>query len=263
MHVQVHVKGGSSYSYPGQKAKEERLDQIYFFTFFIMSTKHGKKYNQAVALIEDNRAYSIKEAVELLERTNTVKFDPTIEVHFNLNIDPRQADQLVRATLSLPHGTGKTKRIGAFTDLGNEAELKAAGVTVAGNEDLIDAVLQNKIEFDIAIATTGMMKKVAKVLGPKGLMPHPKAGTVGDDLITIAKELTAGRFEFKNDKQGNVHSIIGKLSFGTKKLEENLTYFIAAIKAARPTGLKGGAGFSKSIFICNAMGPGIKIDINL
>lgn len=217
---------------------------------------HGKKYNQAVALIEKDRIYSIKEAVDLLERTNTVKFDPTIEIHFNLNIDPRQADQLVRSTLSLPNGTGKTKKIGAFTDLGNEAELKAAGVTVAGNDDLIDAVLQNKIDFDIAIATPGMMKKmgkVAKVLGPKGLMPNPKAGTVGEDLIAIAKELSAGRFEFKNDKQGNVHSIVGKLSFGALKLEENIEFFLKTMKSARPTGIKGGTAFVKSIYICNAM----------
>jgi large subunit ribosomal protein L1 len=231
-----------------------------------MSTSHGKKYNQAVALIEADRVYSVKEAVDLLERTNTVKFDPTIEIHFNLNIDPRQADQLVRSTLSLPHGTGKTKKIGAFTDLGNEAELKAAGVTVAGNDDLIDSVLQNKIDFDIAIATPGMMKKmgkVAKVLGPKGLMPNPKAGTVGEDLIAIAKELSAGRFEFKNDKQGNVHSIVGKLSFGAVKLEENLTFFLKNMKSARPTGIKGSTAFIKSIYICNAMGPGIKLDSNI
>lgn len=231
-----------------------------------MSVSHGKKYNQAVALIEKDRVYTLKEAVELLERTNTVKFDPTIEVHFNLNIDPRQADQLVRSTLSLPHGTGKTKKIGAFTDIGNEAELKAAGVTVAGNEDLIDAVLQGKIEFDIAIATPGMMKKMgklAKVLGPKGLMPNPKAGTVGEDLIAITKELAAGRFEFKNDKQGNVHSIVGKLSFGAAKLEENIAFFLQTMKSARPSGIKGSTAFVKSIYICNAMGPGIKIDANI
>lgn len=231
-----------------------------------MSTKHGKKYNQAVALVEKDRAYSVKEVVDLLERTNTVKFDPTIEIHFNLNIDPRQADQLVRSTISLPHGTGKTKKIGAFTDLGNEEELKKLGVSVAGNDDLIDAVLQGKIDFEIAIATPGMMKKmgkVAKVLGPKGLMPNPKAGTVGEDLVAIAKELAAGRFEFKNDKQGNVHSIVGKLSFGSTKLEENIEYFLKNMKASRPSGLKSGTVFAKSIYVCNAMGPGIKLDVSL
>lgn len=230
-----------------------------------MSTTHGKKFNQAASLVEKDRLYSLDEAVDLLERTNTVKFDPTIEIHFNLAIDPRQADQMVRSTLSLPHGTGKTKRIGAFTDIGNEAELKAAGVTIAGGDDLIDLVLQGKIEFDIAIATPGMMKKmgkVAKVLGPKGLMPNPKAGTVGEDLLAITKELMAGRFEFKNDKQGNIHSIVGKLSFGNAKLKENIEFFVKTMKSSRPAGVKGSAVFIQTIFVCNAMGPGIRLDMN-
>jgi large subunit ribosomal protein L1 len=233
--------------------------------FIYMAVTHGKKYNQAASLVETDRIYSLDEAVELLERTNTVKFDPTIEIHFNLGIDPRQADQIVRSTLSLPHGTGKTKRIGAFTDIGNEAELKALGVTVAGGDDLIDLVLQGKIDFDIAIATPGMMKKmgkVAKVLGPKGLMPNPKAGTVGENLEAIVKELMAGRFEFKNDKQGNVHSIVGKLSFGNKKLRDNIEFFVKTMKAARPSGLKGSAAFIGTVYVCNAMGPGIRLDVN-
>ncbi len=231
-----------------------------------MSKKHGKKYNQAASLVEKERAYTLDEAVDLLERTNTVKFDPTIEIHFNLGIDPRQADQLVRSTLSLPHGTGKTKKIGAFTDLGNEAELKALGVTVAGGDDLIDSILQGNIDFEIAIATPGMMKKMgkaAKVLGPKGLMPNPKAGTVGEDLFPIVKELLAGRFEFKNDKQGNVHSIVGKLSFGNSKLRENIEFFIKTMRWARPAGVKGSMVFIKSIYVCNAMGPGILLDMNI
>ncbi|MFZ2255232.1 MAG: 50S ribosomal protein L1 [Patescibacteria group bacterium] len=230
-----------------------------------MSQVHGKKYNQAASLIEESRIYTLDEAVELLERTNTVKFDPTIEVHFNLNIDPRQADQLVRSTISLPNGTGKVKRIAAFTDIGNEEELKKAGCVVAGGDDLIDSVLQGHVDFDIAIATTGMMKKmgkVAKVLGPKGLMPNPKAGTVGDDLIAITAEITKGRFEFKNDKQGNVHSIVGKLSFGSAKLKENIEFFVKAMKSARPTGIKGSAAYINTVYLCNAMGPGIRLDVN-
>lgn len=230
-----------------------------------MSKVHGKKYNQAASLIEESRIYTLDEAVELLERTNTVKFDPTIEVHFNLNIDPRQADQLVRSTISLPNGTGKTKRIAAFTDIGNEDELKKAGCVMAGGDDLIDSVLQGHVDFDIAIATTGMMKKmgkVAKVLGPKGLMPNPKAGTVGDDLLAIAAEITKGRFEFKNDKQGNVHSIVGKLSFGSAKLKENIEFFVKAMKSARPTGIKGSAAYINTVYLCNAMGPGIRLDVN-
>lgn len=227
-----------------------------------MAKVHGKKFKQAASLIEKDRIYTLSEAVDLLERTNTVKFDPTIEIHFNLNIDPRQADQIVRSTISLPNGTGKTKRIGAFTDLGNEAELKAAGVVVAGAEDLIDSVVQGHIDFDIAIATPGMMRKmgkVAKILGPKGLMPNPKAGTVANDLEAAIKEIAAGKFEFKTDKQGNVHSTFGKLSFGAEKLEENLAHFIKVINEVKPSGAKG--KYINTIYVCNAMGPSIKLDL--
>lgn len=224
---------------------------------------YGKKHKQAAALIEAGRIYTVDEAVELLERTNTVKFDPTVEVHFNLAIDPKYADQMVRSTVTLPNGTGKAPKIGAFTDLGNEKELLALGANVAGGEDLLDQVLQGKIDFTVAVATPGMMKKMgkaAKVLGPKGLMPNPKAGTVGEDLQAIVKELMAGKFEFKNDKQGNVHSVIGKLSFGPAKLKENLEFFIKTIKDVKPTGVKGGT-YVNTVFVCNAMGPGIRVGV--
>lgn len=225
--------------------------------------RHGKKYLQAAKLVEAERLYTVEEAVELLVKTNTVKFDPTVEVHFNLAIDPKYADQMVRSTLSLPHGTGKTVRIGAFTDIGNADALKKLGASVAGGDDFLDEVAGGKIEFDVAIATPGMMKKmgkVAKVLGPKGLMPNPKAGTVGEDLEQIIKELVAGKFEFKNDKQGNIHSIIGKLSFGQAKLKENLEHFIKAIREVKPSGVKGGT-YINTVFVCNAMGPGIRLDV--
>jgi large subunit ribosomal protein L1 len=224
--------------------------------------KHGKKYRQAISLIEAGRVYTLDEAVDLLERTNTVKFDPTVEIHFNLDIDPKYADQMVRSTMTLPHGTGKAPKIGAFTDLGNDKELIALGAAVAGGDDLLETVLTGKIEFDVAVATPGMMKKMgkaAKVLGPKGLMPNPKAGTVGEDIAAIVKELMAGKFEFKNDKQGNIHSIVGKLSFGSKKLKENLEYFIKSVKDVKPTGVKSGSYIS-AIYVCNAMGPGIRIE---
>lgn len=224
--------------------------------------KHGKKYNQAIALVEKERIYTVTEAVELLERTNTVKFDPTVEIHFNLNIDPKYSDQMIRSTIMLPHGSGKAVRIGAFTDSGNEKELMELGATVAGGDDLLDMVASGKIEFDIAIATPAMMRKmgkVAKVLGPKGLMPNPKTGTVGDNLASIIKEIMAGKFEFKNDKQGNVHSLVGKLSFGNKKLAENIEYFLQKIRDVKPAGLKSGAAYVNSVYVCNAMGPSIKI----
>ncbi len=225
--------------------------------------QHGKKYNQAVALIEANRIYTLDEAVELLERTNTVKFDPTVEIHFNLAIDPKQSDQMIRTTINLPHGSGRAVRIGAFTDAGNEKELLALGVTVVGGDDLVEVVSTGKVEFDVAIATPGMMKKmgkVAKVLGPKGLMPNPKAGTVGEDLIKITKELVAGKFEIKNDKQGNLHSIAGKLSFGGAKLKENLAHFIKTMREIKPSGVKGGS-YINTVYVCNTMGPSVRIDV--
>lgn len=225
--------------------------------------RHGKKYNQAVALVDANRLYTTAEAVELLERTNTVKFDPTVEVHFNLAIDPKQSDQMIRTTISLPHGTGRTVRIAAFTDAGNEKELLAGGATIVGGDDLIEIVASGKVEFDVAIATPGMMKKmgkVAKVLGPKGIMPNPKSGTVGEDLGKIVKELIAGKFEIKNDKQGNLHSIVGKLSFGTAKLQENLEHFIKTMREIKPTGVKGG-NYINTIFVCNTMGPSVRINV--
>lgn len=178
---------------------------------------HGKKYKEALKFIDASKVYDIKEAVELLEKTNYVKFDPTVEIHFRLGIDPKHADQQVRSTITLPHGTGKSVKVAAFTDTGNEKALISSGAVIAGGNDLIDQIAKDGVlDFDVAIATPGMMKqmgKIAKVLGPKGLMPNPKAGTVGEDLTAILKELQGGRFEFKNDKQGNVHSVFGKLSF--------------------------------------------------
>lgn len=224
--------------------------------------KRGKKYKQAITLIEKEKAYTVEEAVELLERTNTVKFDPTVEIHFNLDIDPKHSDQMVRSVITLPNGTGKTVKIWAFDDSGNDKALIAAWATVAWGDDLMDAVMQGKIEFDIAIATPAMMRKMwklARILGPKGLMPNPKSGTVGDDLTAIIKELAAGKFEFKNDKQGNIHSIVGKLSFGAPKIKENIDFFIKTLKDAKPVWIKG--SYINSVFVCNAMWPGIKLNV--
>ncbi len=226
--------------------------------------KRGKKYNKAVELVNKEMAYSLEEAMELLEKTNTVKFDPTVEVHFNLNLDPKYANQIVRSTITLPHGTGKTVKICAFTDTVSAADLKAAWVHVAWGEDLIDDLAKGNIplDFDVCIATPAMMRqiwKIARVLGPKGLMPNPKTGTVGDDLISIAKEIGAWKFEFKNDKQWNIHSVFGKLSFGKDKLQANLEKFIATIREVKPAGSKG--KYINTVYVCNAMGPSIKLDV--
>lgn len=223
----------------------------------------GKKYNKAVEFINKDMAYSVEEAVELLEKTNTVKFDPTVEIHFNLNLEVKHADQIVRSTISLPNGSGKTARVCAFTDENADA-VKAAGATVAGGEELIDDIAQGNValDFDVCVATPSMMRhlgKIARVLGPKGLMPNPKAGTVGPDLVAITKEIAAGKFEFKTDKQGNVHSYFGKLSFGKDKLVENLNYFLKTIEEVKPAGAKG--KYINTVFICNAMGPSIKLDM--
>jgi len=223
----------------------------------------GKKYNKAVELL-NSESYSVKEAVELLEKTNTVKFDPTVEIHFNLNLDPKYADQMIRTTISLPNGSGKTSKVCAFTDE-SAKDVLAAGAAIAGGEELIEDIEKGNVslDFDVCVATPSMMRhlgKIARVLGPKGLMPNPKAGTVSNDLVAAVKEIAAGKFEFKTDKQGNVHSFFGKLSFGADKLEENLNYFLKTINDVKPVGSKG--KYINSIFVCNAMGPSIKIDLN-
>ncbi len=226
--------------------------------------KRGKKYNKAVELLNQEMAYSIDEAVDLLEKTNTVKFDPTIEIHFNLNIDPKHADQMVRSTISLPNGSGKTSKICAFTD-GNAEELKKAWAEIAWGEELIDDISKGNVplNFDVCVATPTMMRhlgKIARVLWPKGLMPNPKAGTVGPDLLAIVTEISAWKFEFKNDKQGNVHSILGKLSFGKDKLKANLEHFLKVIEEIKPAWVK--SKYINTVFVCNAMGPSIKLDMS-
>lgn len=235
----------------------------YHLTKTIMA-KRGKKYNKAIEFINAEMAYSIAEAVELLEKTNTVKFDPTVEVHFNLNLDPKYADQMIRTTISLPNGTGKTVKVCAFSDAGNVDALKAAGAVVAGGEDLINSIASGEtaLDFDVCVATPSMMRqmwKIARVLGPKGLMPNPKTGTVGEDLIAVVKEIAAWKFEFKTDKQWNIHSIFGKLSFGKDKLTANLEKFVSVVKEVKPSGSKG--KYMNSVYVCNAMGPSIKLDI--
>lgn len=224
----------------------------------------GKKYKKAQEFLKEGMSYSVSEAVELLEQTNTVKFDPTVEIHFNLNLDPKHQDQMIRTTATLPNGTGKVAKICAFSDSISAADLKKAGATVAGGEELIADIDSGKqaLDFDVCVASPAMMRhlgKIARVLGPKGLMPNPKTGTVGEDLVAIVSEIAAGKFEFRTDKHGNVHSVFGKLSFGKEKLEENLNAFLQIISDVKPSGAKG--KYINSVYVCNAMGPGIKIDM--
>jgi len=226
----------------------------------------GKKYKKAMEFLKEGMTYTVPEAVELLEQTNTVKFDPTVEIHFNLNLDPKHQDQMIRTTGKLPNGTGKIARICAFTDSTPAADLMKAGAVAAGGEELIADIASGKValDFDTCVATPSMMRhlgKVARVLGPKGLMPNPKTGTVGEDLIAVVNDIAGGKFEFKTDKAGNVHSIFGKLSFGKDKLEENLNAFLQIIQDVKPSGAKG--KYINSVVVCNAMGPGIKINMGV
>ncbi len=226
--------------------------------------KRGKKYVKAAELVNKDLAYSVAEAIELLEKTNTVTFDPSVEVHFNLALDPKYQDQMIRSTLTLPNGTGKTPKICVFSDKANGDELKKMGAEVVGGEELIEDIAKGNVlpNFDVCIATPSMMRnlgKIARVLGPKGLMPNPKTWTVWDDLVAIVREVAAWKFEFKTDKQGNVHSIFGKLSFGNDKLKENLNKFLDTIMEVKPSGSKG--KYINSVYVCNCMWPGIKIDM--
>lgn len=223
--------------------------------------KRGKKYKEVAKLIEKKR-YSLNDATELLCKLQTTKFDPTAELHIRINADTTQADQLVRTTVALPHGTGRTVRIAAFVpdDLIDEA--KKAGAVVAGNDDLIKSVEGGEINFDIAIAVPAMMKnlgKIAKTLGQKGLMPNPKSGTVTNTVGKTIQELSRGRIECKMDKQAIIHTIFGKLSFGPAKLKENLDVVLQAVKDAKPAGIKG--VYINSVSVSPSMGPGIKLEI--
>ena len=218
------------------------------------------RINQQSLKKEKRKVYSIKEATDLLTKVSTTKFDGTAEVHIKINADTAQADQLVRTTVALPHGTGKKVRIAAFVADDQADAAKKAGADIAGITELIADVEQEKINFDIAVATPDVMKnlgKVAKILGQRGLMPNPKAGTVTPDFAKAIDELKKGRIECKMDKQGIIHAVFGKVSFGADKLKENLEVILSEIKEAQPVGIKG--EYIQTISISPSMGPGIKV----
>lgn len=224
-----------------------------------LARQKGKKYAEKSALVE-NKSYPVAEAVVLLAKVSTSSFDGTAEAHIRINADTTQADQLVRTTVVLPHGTGKSVRIAAFVQDDLIDKAKKAGADKAGNDDLIKEVDGGKIDFDIAVASPEVMKslgKIAKTLGQKGLMPNPKAGTVTQDVERTISELKKGRIECKMDKDGIIHTTFGKISFGEKKLQENLEALISAIKEAQPIGIK--SSYILSITITPTMGPGIKV----
>lgn len=219
----------------------------------------GKKYKAAKALVT-KEMYDVAEACELLPKLSITKFDATAEAHVHINADTTQADQLVRTTVDLPHGTGKTVRIAAFVPDDLVKEAKAAGAVKAGNEDLVKEIEGGTIDFDIAVATPSMMKnlgKIAKTLGQRGLMPSPKAGTVTEDVSKAIAALMKGRIEVKMDKFGIIHAPFGKISFGGKKLGDNLAALIAAINEAKPAGIK--STYIKTVSVAPTMGPGVNV----
>jgi len=211
-----------------------------------------------------NKIYSdLEEAITVLKDTSTAKFVETVELHANLNIDPKYADQQLRTTVTLPNGTGKELTIAVLTNDENFQEAEEAGANVIGNTDLIENITQGNIDFDLLIATPNMMPKLAKlgrVLGPKGLMPSPKSGTVTNTLKTTVTEFKKGKFEYKADKTGVLHVSFGKINFTNSQLIENLQALYQSIQQNRPSGVKG--KYFKSLFICTTMGPSIKLDLN-
>ena len=207
---------------------------------------------------------SLDEAIAALKSTATTKFVETVELHANLNIDPKYADQQLRTTVTLPNGVGKQVRIAVLTDEDNFAEANSAGADIVGNDDLIEQINQGNLEFDLLVTTPNMMPKLAKlgrVLGPKGLMPSPKSGTVTSTLDSTLTEFKKGKFEYKADKTGIVHVSFGKADFENDKLAENLKALYKSIEQNRPSGVKG--KYFKSLFICTAMGSSIKLDENI
>ena len=220
----------------------------------------SKNYKKAIETFDVDKQYSLEEALEILEKFPKAKFDESVEVHIRLNIDPKKSDQQVRTSVSLPHGTGKTQKIAAFTET-QQDEAKKAGAEIVGDEKLIAEIIDTKkIDFDIAVATPEMMPKLSKaarVLGPRGLMPNPKTGTVGPKVEEMIKELQKGKADCKNDKTGNIHQIIGKRSFGKNKLKENAEMLLETISKNKPAKVKG--KLLKTITITATMTPGIKI----
>ena len=223
----------------------------------------GKRFTNAQKEINANKVYPIAEALALAKKTATTKFVGNIEVHARLGIDAKKTDQSVRATLTLPYGTGKIRRIIAFVSSGHEQEALSAGATIAGGEELIKKIKETEqLNFDMAIAEPAMMPKlaiIAKLLGPRGLMPNPKSGTVNPDVAKVVKEFASGKTEFKNDDSGNVHMILGKSNFADEQILANYKTFIDALSAAKPSGVK--KEFIMSVVMNATMGPGIKVKI--
>ncbi|MEQ8201294.1 MAG: 50S ribosomal protein L1 [Syntrophomonadaceae bacterium] len=223
--------------------------------------KRGKAYKEATAKIDRNKLYEPAEAIKLVKEVAAAKFDETVEAHVKLGVDPRHADQQVRGTVSLPHGTGKTLKVLVFAKGEKVKEAEQAGADYVGAEDLAEKIQAGWFDFDVAVATPDMMSvvgRLGKILGPRGLMPNPKAGTVTFDIERTIKELKAGRIEFRVDKTSIVHVPVGRVSFDEQKLQDNLNAFAEALIKAKPAAAKG--QYMRSVNICSTMGPGIKVN---
>jgi len=225
--------------------------------------KGGKRYSQASGMVDRDREYGPQDAVRLLRGLPEAKFDETVEVAFRLGVDPRKAEQMVRGTVSLPHGTGRSVRVAAFASGDKAREAQEAGADLVGGEELVNEILKGNIDFDAAVATPDAMSivgKAGRVLGPRGLMPNPKAGTVTFDIGKAVREIKAGKLEYRVDRQGNLHLVIGKRSFDEERLLENYVAVVDEIIRAKPSSAKG--RYVKSVTLSSTMGPGIRIDPN-
>ncbi|MBX5490629.1 MAG: 50S ribosomal protein L1 [Chloroflexi bacterium] len=225
-------------------------------------SRHGKKYLDAAKKVDRTRLYSPAEAIALLREVTYTKFDPTVEVHIRTGLDPRHAEQMVRGSVVLPAGTGKQVRVLAFAQGEKAREAEGAGADYVGGEDLAKRIQDGWLEFDVAVATPdmmGMVGRLGRILGPRGLMPNPRTGTVSMDIGRVIREVRAGRVEFRVDKTGVIHGPLGKLSFSTEQLLENLGAFIDAVQRAKPSSLKG--QYLRSIALAATMSPGIKLDL--
>ena len=224
--------------------------------------KKGKKYLQAAEKVDATKVYSISEACALVKETSTVKFDATIDVSFRLNVDPKYADQQLRGTIVLPHGNGKTKKVLAITH--KQEEAKAAGADYVGDKDMLEKIQkENWFDFDVIVAPPDMMGelgKMGRLLGPKGLMPNPKTGTVSMDIGKAISEIKAGKIEYRTDKQGNIHLSIGRVSFDADKLADNLNVVVDTLLKVRPSSVKG--QYVKNSVIHTTMGPAVRFDVN-
>ena len=223
--------------------------------------KHSRKHKEYREGIDRQKRYLLPDAIEVLKNKHYVKFDESVEVAIRLGVNPKHADQMVRGTVSLPHGTGKTVRVLAFAQGDKVAEAEEAGADYIGGEELAEKIKGGWIDFDVAVATPDMMRvvgKLGKILGPRGLMPNPKTGTVTPDISRAIKELKGGRIEFRVDKQANIASAVGKLSFEAQQIEENVISFINAIVRAKPAAAKG--AYMLGVSICSSMSPGLKLD---